>query len=138
MTIRSTAILHCAAVSSNWHVGKTAAEAVNTIRGWHLQNGWKDIGYHYVIMPDGSVASGRPYDQDGAHTSGHNKNTVGILLVENVRVTAVKTFDHYFTSSQRTALKALLKGLRVTSVKGHNDYAAKLCPGFTVKTEDWL
>lgn len=133
-----TAILHCAAVPSGWYLNRTAVQMVAEVRRWHLERGFNDIGYHYLIAPSGSVAVGRPLNKEGAHVAGHNKGTVGILLIETVRITAVKTFDHYFEYNQLLACRALIKGLNVSDVKGHNDYSAKLCPGFSVKAQDWL
>jgi N-acetylmuramoyl-L-alanine amidase len=69
-------ILHCTATPEGKHFD------VDTIRRWHVKDrGWKDIGYHYVIYLDGSVHEGRPVDQVGAHTSGHNKDSIGIVYV---------------------------------------------------------
>jgi len=133
-----TAILHCAAVPSDWHFGKTAAQMVNEIRRWHLERGFNDIGYHYLIAPSGSIAVGRPLSKEGAHVAGHNSGTVGILLIEHIRISKMATFDHFFRHEQRIACRALLSGLNVSDVKGHNDYANKLCPGFSVKKVDWL
>lgn len=134
-----TAILHCAAVPASWHIGKTANQMRDEIKRWHVKDrGYKDIGYHYVVAPSGSVALGRPLIFIGAHTQGFNVNTVGILLIESVEISKIGTFDEYFTHEQRIATRALIKGLGVNAVRGHNNFANKLCPGFTVKTEDWV
>lgn len=134
-----TAILHCAAVPAFWHIGKTVDQMRDEIKRWHVKDrGWKDIGYHYVVAPSGSVALGRPLSLIGAHTHGFNVNTVGILLIESQEVSKIRTFDDYFTQEQRIAVRALCAGLGVHSVRGHNNFANKLCPGFSVKTEDWL
>ena len=66
------AILHCSATPAGRP--HNAAE----IRRWHVDgNGWSDIGYHYVILIDGTVEAGRPLWRKGAHTKGHN-NDIGI------------------------------------------------------------
>src|SRR5207237_6323058 len=39
-----------------------------------------NIGYHYVILPDGTVQKGRPEHCRGAHTQGYN-SYIGICLV---------------------------------------------------------
>ena len=54
-------IVHCTATPEGRDV------SVETIRSWHKQRGWKDIGYHYVVMLDGTVKPGRPEAQVGAH-----------------------------------------------------------------------
>jgi N-acetylmuramoyl-L-alanine amidase len=40
------------------------------------------IGYHYVILPDGTVQQGRPELLQGSHTEGYN-SYIGICLVGN-------------------------------------------------------
>lgn len=42
-------------------------------------NGWRDIGYHWVIRKDGRVEQGRPLDQFGAHLEGAN-DTWGVCI----------------------------------------------------------
>ena len=57
-------IVHCSATPE----GK--AFSVADIRRWHLQRGFSDIGYHFVIYLDGSVHVGRPLAKAGAHCKG--------------------------------------------------------------------
>lgn len=84
-------IVHCS--DSSWG---NAAE----ITRWHLERGFKTIGYHYVILNgmlspykrhsdfDGHIETGRPLDDDadmeldeiGAHAFGYN-DAVGICLI---------------------------------------------------------
>lgn len=40
------------------------------------------IAYQYVILPNGTIQSGRPENCEGAHTLGHN-DTLGICLIGN-------------------------------------------------------
>ncbi len=40
------------------------------------------IGYHYVILPDGTVQKGRPDLLQGSHTEGYN-SYIGICLIGN-------------------------------------------------------
>ena len=69
-------IIHCTGtIPSN----STTVEAVRKYHKEH--NGWKDIGYHYLIYLDGSIHQGRPIDQKGAHCSNHNEGTIGICYV---------------------------------------------------------
>ena len=68
-------IVHCSASPE----GKNFS--VSEIRRWHLQRGFADIGYHFVIYLDGSVHVGRPLHKSGAHCKGQNKNSIGICYV---------------------------------------------------------
>lgn len=48
------------------------------IREWHLTRGWSDIGYHFVILPDGRCEEGRPLYRPGAHCVAGHRNFIGI------------------------------------------------------------
>ena len=50
---------------------------------WHTGRGWNGIGYHYVVGADCQVYEGRDINIDGAHTKGHNENTIGICVIGN-------------------------------------------------------
>jgi N-acetylmuramoyl-L-alanine amidase len=129
-------ILHCTATPEGKHFD------VATIRRWHVKDrGWKDIGYHYVIYIDGSVHEGRPIEQAGAHTSGHNADSIGITYVGgcDAKMKAKDTLNE----AQETAMVNLIKSLREQygemSLHGHNEFAAKACPSFKVKDKfGWL
>jgi len=44
-------------------------------------NGWDDIGYNWLIDPNGVIYEGRPDGYQGAHFSCINENTVGICVI---------------------------------------------------------
>lgn len=68
-------IVHCSATPE----GKDFT--VEQIRQWHLQRGFTDIGYHYVIYRDGSIHKGRDESIIGAHCTGHNTISIGICYI---------------------------------------------------------
>jgi len=119
--------------------GRSTREKVTEVRKWHMQDrGWKDIGYHFLIDRDGTLAEGRPLEQVGAHTQGHNTGTVGVSLFGGYEATATDKFFDNFTQEQDKFLRALIAKLcntyNITKVSGHNEYAQKACPGFNVPT----
>ena len=57
-------IVHCTATPEGRHT------TVKDVRRWHLDRGWSDIGYHYLIYLDGTVHEGRSIEIQGAHTKG--------------------------------------------------------------------
>lgn len=122
-------IIHCTATPPN------AVCTVESIRLYHRSLGWADIGYHYVIYPDGSIHTGRPVELSGAHTQGRNAHSIGIAYVGGLD-TLGRPADTR-TPNQRVALLQLVKDLMeeydITSVHGHNEYAAKACPCFNVQ-----
>jgi hypothetical protein len=132
-------IIHCAATPPNWLPGATTQDKVNEIRRWHVKDrGWSDIGYHYIIDRDGTVATGRLLEKAGAHTKGHNENSIGLCLIGGGGGTANDKFEDNFTQAQANALRTLIAGLKreypsITKISGHNQYAAKACPCFNAQ-----
>jgi len=68
-------IIHCS--DSPNDRGDTA----ETVHRWHKERTFPfaGIGYHYVIGRD-FIEAGRPEYWQGAHTRGHNKDSLGIML----------------------------------------------------------
>lgn len=134
-------IVHCAATKNEWMEGRKTSEKVNEIRKWHKNQGWNDIGYHFLIDRDGTVANGRDVSLVGAHVSGHNTGTIGVCLIGGYYSKEKDPFLKNYTVAQEKALKDLLAKLKkqypaITKITGHNQYAAKACPGFYVPS--WL
>lgn len=126
-------IVHCSATREGQHID------IETIRGWHVDGrGWSDIGYHYVIYLDGTIAKGRKDDVSGAHTYGHNKNSLGICYIGGVEQDG-KTPKDTRTDAQKESLEHLLQTLKAlhpeASIHGHNDFASKACPSFDATAE---
>ena len=127
-------VVQCAATRPSMDVG------VKEIKRWHLQRGFFDVGYHYVIRRDGTVEKGRPDDQPGAHVSGFNSRSLGICMVGGVTEKDVNKAEDNFTEAQWASLKEVLTKLRGTfpkaAIVGHRDLArGKACPSFDVKTK---
>ena len=134
------AILHCAAINTGQFSHMRAFQVFATINRWHTERGFTNgFGYHGLIMPDGAYYPGRPYSMVGAHCAGRNTGTLGFLLIESRKIDRIGVFEDWFTEAQRRSLCNVLKGVPgLLRVSGHNDHAARLCPGFKVKSDDWL
>lgn len=126
--------VHCTATAE----GKDFKAA--DIRRWHMAapNNWSDIGYHYVIDLDGTVEKGRDEEKAGAHVSGRNANSIGVVYVGGLASDG-KTPKDTRTPEQKVALKAVLKMLKIkypnAVIYGHRDFANKACPCFNAKKE---
>jgi len=110
---------------------------VADIRRMHKANGWRDIGYHYVVYRDGSVHEGRSIDLAGAHARGHNANSIGVVYIGGVDKNG-KAKDTR-TDAQKASLRRLLTDLRVmypkAKIVGHRNVNATACPSFDAKKE---
>ena len=63
------------------HTGGTDIDAsAEQIDGWHKNQDWVGIGYHFVIRKDGTIERGRPEWAVGSHAYGENWHTLGIHL----------------------------------------------------------
>lgn len=124
--------LHCAATPE----GKDFTVA--DIKKWHLERGFNDIGYHYVIYRDGTVHKGRDVSQIGAHATGWNSNSIGICYIGGLS-TDGKTAKDTRTPAQKQALLNLVSelmnkyNLPIDAVYGHCEVANKACPSFNMK-----
>ena len=124
-------ILHCTATPEGRDV------SAEDIRQWHLDRGWSDIGYHYVIDINGNLQEGRPLTRAGAHVRGYNKGSIGIAYVGGVDAN-LKPKDTR-TEDQKGRLKALILDLMdeypEATLHGHNEFSNKACPSFDVQKE---
>lgn len=125
-------ILHCSATPEGRDIH------ADTIRTWHKQQGWRDIGYHYVITLSGKVEWGRPIEEVGAHCAGHNFNSIGICYIGGIDKQGRAKDTR--TPAQTAALHQLVKTLQEeyhipdSNVHCHNEYSAKACPSFSIDT----
>lgn len=115
------------------------------IRRFHVQErGWSDIGYHYVIQPSGETEAGRPLSEAGAHTYGHNADSIGICLIGGKGSKPDDFPQEHFTVEALYAAQTLIDSLRDVfepftgskiTVHGHNEFSNKACPGFNAQRE---
>tara|TARA_R110002153_G_scaffold104649_3_gene242699 strand:- start:2125 stop:2538 length:414 start_codon:yes stop_codon:yes gene_type:complete len=129
MRLLNRIILHCTAT----RVGEELD--VSQIDKWHRDRGFSEIGYHYVIYADGTIATGRNIRKKGAHVKGHNHDSVGVAYVGGLDNNLVP--QDTMTMQQELAFLHLVNSLRVVfgslSVHGHNEFSNKACPSFEVQ-----
>lgn len=125
-------IVHCSATP------RGRAFSVADIDGWHKARGFKGVGYHYVVMLDGTVCPARPLARIGAHCLGQNAASIGVCYIGGLESDG-KTPADTRTPGQKRALSALIAELRQRfpriSVHGHCEFAAKACPCFDAASE---
>ena len=129
-------VVHCAATKPSMDIG------YKEIRKWHVEdNGWDDVGYHYIIKRDGTVEVARAEAFQGAHAPAVNSKSIAICLV--VGMAEDGDAENNFTLEQFLSLKDLIKKIKMTNpniveIVGHCDVQDNKpnCPGFNLK--EWL
>jgi N-acetyl-anhydromuramyl-L-alanine amidase AmpD len=115
-------VIHCSATQAEQNIG--AAK----IKEWHLDRGFNDIGYHYVIKRDGMVERGRSDETIGAHVQGFNAKSIGVCMVGGAN--AAGKGENNFTPQQWAALTKTLNTLKskypLAKVVGHRDLSPDL------------
>ncbi len=131
------------------HISDSAFGSAREINKWHIQRGFKEIGYHVVILngqilPDlylpclvGSMELGRPFNGDtliagneiGAHALGYNDKSIGICGIGK------ETWMPGQMASLTTLCRALMRQFSIpaANVLGHNETESgkkegKTCP----------
>jgi hypothetical protein len=131
--------------SSNW------AGVVASYFDYHVNsNGWSDIGYNYLVAPDGTLFVGRGGGENvqGAHMCARNTNTMGVCMIGNyvseqpttvsidklVKILAWKASANGIDPLGTSSLANY--GLNLANVCGHQDGcggpSSTDCPGNTV------
>jgi N-acetylmuramoyl-L-alanine amidase len=129
-------IWHCTATPEGREVTK------EDLYRWHVvNNGWSDIGYHYLIQLDGTVVPCRPEHLVGAHVSGQNSDSIGISYSGGIMNDGSQRAKDTRTDAQIRSMYELTDqlldkyDLDWSNVHGHNEYAAKACPSFDVQKD---
>lgn len=102
------------------------------VKDYHLSEGYRDVGYNYLIEYDGRIVTGRPLNIAGAHTRAGNMNTLGIGIA------VLGNLDQKeMTLAQHTSLVELIDNLMIEhdipidNVLGHKEVEGSIttCPG---------
>ncbi len=117
------------------HLAFRGEAGVKEVRSWHIERGFTNIGYHYIIRKDGRIETGRYEHVQGAHCRGYNEKSVGIAMEGH------HNFDTW-TLQQTYSFKVLVAFLRlkyaipVSKVVGHRELAKTECPGLLIDMDE--
>lgn len=146
-------VIHC--------TGGPQWQSVEEIKNyWKIKKKWKVPGYHFIILPDGTVVQLLPIETLSNGVAGHNYNSIHVCYIGGVvtdsddPVNAKGSAIDNRTPEQREAMKTLIIDLNKQFPKaiicGHRDFSPdknrngiiepsewmKTCPSFS--TKDWL
>lgn len=121
-------IIHC----TDTEAGKDYS--VTDIDRWHRQRGFAEIGYHYIIHPDGMIDTGRAVTKVGAHCKGHNRYSIGVAYIGGRKngepADTMTIFQHIALTNLLQSLCLIYPSIK--TISGHNQYSSKACPCFKV------
>ena len=127
-------VIHCTATRS-WQ-----DFSADDLRRMHKAQGWADVGYHYVVRLDGTIEAGRDVDKIGAHVSGYNTNSIGVVYVGGLDNQG-KAKDTR-TENQKNALLLLMMDLRKlypnARIRGHRDFSPDMNGNGTIEPNEWI
>ncbi|MFK5891422.1 MAG: N-acetylmuramoyl-L-alanine amidase [Flavobacteriaceae bacterium] len=128
---------------TNYPSNQDYSDVIRSIWNYHkITNGWDDIGYNWLIDPNGVLYEGRGDGVKGAHFSGMNSNTMGVCLIGNFQ-TATPTNNAINKLQDLIAWEATDKNINVLTssylsntglylhhIAGHRDGGTgTVCPG---------
>jgi hypothetical protein len=127
-------VFHCSATKEGNFFNAADIDA------WHKKRGWSGIGYHYVVLLDGTIEKGRPDKKIGAHVRGFNKNSIGVAYIGGVDTNG-KPKDTR-TPLQKEALKELAIKLKWLYTKaefsGHRDFSPDLNKNGVIEPKEFI
>jgi hypothetical protein len=133
-------VVHCTASKENVKM------TVDQIRALHMKpeskggRGWSDIGYHYVVLLDGTIEPGRDIDKIGAHVSGYNSHSIGVVYVGGLDKDG-KPKDTR-NELQKNALRNLLIKLKElypkAKISGHRDFSPDKNNNGIIEPHEWI
>jgi len=106
------------------------ARTVRDIQKFHQgpTRKWADIGYNFLVAPDGAVYEGRGWGFRGAHARGHNHESIGVAYIGDGRLPMP-------VAAQKSVLALLAEAERrfgKLRTVGHRDVGQTACPGDAV------
>lgn len=111
-----------------------------TIKRWHLNQGWSDIGYHFVVKLDGTVERGRPEHRPGSHARGFNRGSVALVYVGGLdkqgKPKDTRTPEQ--TAAMHKLVSNLTKAYPGAKVLGHRDISPDKDGDGKVEPHEWL
>ncbi|MEN9864526.1 MAG: hypothetical protein RL748_116, partial [Pseudomonadota bacterium] len=122
------------------HSGNHGSKDPKEIERKHMNdNGWDEVGYHYLVHPAGMIYEGRSILYKGSHVHLANTGKIGVLMLGDYDQQWWDFDDDVLDKSHLQKLKSLITTLKLNfpTIKylgGHIEFAAahgdeRTCPG---------
>ncbi len=135
-------VVHHTAEGSPRSNARSDMERMRTIYEYHtVGRGWGDIGYNFVVGPNGLIFEGRAGGDNavGAHAYCNNVGSIGVSLMGNFQtgkptdkqLTALRWLLVYLTDKHKIDPEGtvIFHGKKMPTIVGHRDVGRTACPG---------
>jgi len=119
-------VIHCSASKDG------VAKSREQLEAEHKARGFRTIGYHYVVEPDGTLMVCRPEADVGAHVEGHNATTIGVCMI------GTQKWDRRAWDTLRSVVGSLKRKYPKARVCGHRDFSPDLNKNGKVDRNEWI
>ena len=109
------------------HMAHPTAD-VKTVEGWHINQGWRAIGYNFWVGFDGTIYEGRGFKL-GAGVSNQNGHIISIGFQGDYHSKETKMPDAQFNAGIDIIKYVLEKVPTIKKIGGHGEFMATACPG---------
>jgi hypothetical protein len=162
-------IIHCSATPNGRRDTLSSIDAGHKARGFRRNSQYvrshnpelKHIGYHRIILADGTRRTGRHLEEIGSHVRGNNSDSIGVMMMGTDKFSEqqwiglreeIMQLAREILNKKITSVEQCLNALKEAGITigGHRDFSPdlngdgqvtrnewlKICPGFSVA--DWI
>lgn len=109
------------------HMAHPTAD-IKTVEKWHINQGWRAIGYNFWVALDGTVYEGRGFNL-GAGVTNQNGHIISIGFQGDYHSSDIKMPDVQFNAGVDIIKYVIEKIPTIKNIGGHNNFMTTDCPG---------
>ena len=109
------------------HMAHPTAD-IKTVEGWHINQGWRAIGYNFWVGFDGTVYEGRGFKL-GAGVENQNGHIISIGFQGDYHSKETKMPDAQFNAGIDIIKHVMEKVPTARFLGGHREFMSTACPG---------
>ena len=109
------------------HMAHPTAD-IKTVEGWHIDQGWRALGYNFWVGFDGTIYEGRGFKL-GAGVTNQNGHIISIGFQGDYHSKETKMPDAQFNAGIDIIKYVMEKVPTIKKIGGHGEFMATVCPG---------
>lgn len=116
------------------HMAHPTAD-IKTVEGWHIDQGWRALGYNFWVGFDGTIYEGRGFNL-GAGVENQNGHIISIGFQGDYHSKNIPMPDAQFNAGVDIIKYVMSKVPTITKIGGHRDFMSTVCPGLFFPLEE--